>query len=50
MSRSGKIGESIEDLRAKDKGFLPKIGSDDIWVTESYSFGLFPEQETGNRG
>ena len=45
--RSGKIGESIKDLRAKDKGFLPKIGSDDIWVTESYSFGLFPEQETG---
>ena len=45
--RSEKIGDLIEDLGAKDKVFLPEFSLDDIWETESCSFGLFPEPETG---
>ena len=41
------IRESSEEIGAKDEFFLPKNDLGDICFTESHSFGLFPEQETG---
>ena len=41
------IKESSEEIRAKDEFFLPKNDLGNICLTESYSFELFPEQETG---
>ena len=37
------IREYSEEIGAKDKFFLPKNDLGDICLTESHSFGLFPE-------